>query len=86
MMVDGIRMDHIARCICGRRPVVMTCYKGGTPGEGPFIIRCHCGHSEDDIDPRNKLPRLRFCRSWYKTRAVQRWRGMNKRAREESLA
>jgi hypothetical protein len=75
--VDGVRLDYVRRCRCGRKPEIATCYRGDDPGEGPFIISCFCGRPEDVKDEHGLLPCPRFCRSWTKSRAVALWRGMN---------
>ncbi|EPX83873.1 hypothetical protein [Salipiger mucosus] len=78
-MVDGIRMDHVRRCICGRRPEIATCYHGMDPGDGPFIIKCYCGRDPDQEDEDGRSPLPTFVRSWSKTRAVRAWRSLQRR-------
>lgn len=80
MIVDGVRMDHVRRCSCGRKPEISTGYEGlgVEPGYGPFIIKCYHGREGEEGEHGPVLPR--FCRSWSKTRAVKLWRTMNRTA------
>jgi hypothetical protein len=74
MAVDGVRMDRARRCWCGRAPKVSTRYDGMEPGMGPFILKCDHGEAPVDTGYGVKMPpRLIFCRSWSKTRAVANW-------------
>jgi len=68
---DGVRMDHVRACSCGRRPRIVTTCAGQEPGFGPFIISCHC-----DKDPEGEDTIPHFVRSWSKTRAARLWNGM----------
>lgn len=78
MVVDGIRLDHVRRCgDCGRKPEVVTGYKG-LEGDGPFIISCDHGVPIKD-QPDGHL-RFAMSRSWSKTRAVANWRALWKRS------
>ena len=79
-MVDGVRLDYVRRCKCGRQPVILTTYEGLEPGWGPFIIKCYCDTPEDAVNEHGFRPHPRFCRSWSKTRAVRIWRDMNRLA------
>lgn len=80
--IGGVRMDHVRRCHCGRRPIVSTGYKQFELGFGPFVI--FCGHGQGSIMEqyeavqRGELDAERyvFCRSWSKTRVVANWRHM----------
>lgn len=82
MIVNGVRMDHVRSCHCGRRPEIMTGYKGFDDGTGPFVISCM--HGRGDImeqyekTRRGELDGERYVisRSWYKTRAVRNWRAL----------
>jgi hypothetical protein len=82
MVVDGVRMDYIRKCWCGRRPKVATAYEGFEPGMGPFIISCYCDTPKDAKDVWGFRPGLSFVRSWSKTRAVRNWNAM---VRDRSL-
>ena len=83
MMFDGVRMDHVRRCSCGRVPVVSTAYPGWEAGEGPFVIKCYCDRDPDEMEA-DGLPPLPvfFSRSWSKTRAVRNWSALHKRERD----
>ena len=76
---NGIRFDHIAKCKkCGRTPEIGTHYtnlKTSSPGDGPFLIKCMHGKSFDEAYDSGEL---RMARSWYKSRAVEVWRRINK--------
>lgn len=78
MIVDGVRMDHVRRCACGRKPEISTGYVGLgiEAGYGPFIIKCYCGREGEQGEHGDAVPR--FCRSWSKTRAVKLWSRMNR--------
>lgn len=76
---EGVRLDYVRRCKCGRRPEIGTCYKGSDPGDGPFIIDCFCGRDPKKPTPDDKygivLPSF-MSRSWSKTRVVKNWNAM----------
>ena len=75
-VIDGVRMDYVRKCWCGRRPEIATCYQGMKPGMGPFIISCYCDTPEDAKDEWGFRPGLSFARSWSKTRVVRNWNTM----------
>lgn len=82
MNVNGVRMDDVRHCHCGRRPGIMTGCKGFDHGTGPFVISCM--HWRGDIveqyekTRRGELNGERYVisRSSYETRAVRNWRAL----------
>jgi hypothetical protein len=77
--VDGIRMDWVRCCHCGRVPLISTCYKGMEPGMGPYAILCDHGNPPEErqkwLDGERPIP-FSFARSWSKTRVVANWNRM----------
>lgn len=78
--VNGVRLDYVRKCRCGRRPNIRTGYEGFDDGTGPFIITCECGQSKDPKDHPYGiiLPRV-MSRSWSKTRVVRNWNEIQRR-------
>jgi hypothetical protein len=78
--VGNVRMDHVRRCHCGRRPEISTGYQGFEDGFGPFVISCMHGLGSPveqyEKVRRGELDAERYVlsRSWSKTRAVANWR------------
>ncbi len=71
VMVNGVRMDHVRRCHCGRKPTIRTGYEGFDDGTGPFIILCD--HGIPLADQPTDCLHLTLSRSWTKTRATTNW-------------
>jgi hypothetical protein len=76
-LAEGIRLDYVRKCYCGRRPQISTCYEGFEPGMGPFLISCGHGSTLTHKIP----PGFIASRSWSKTRVVRNW---NQLIRDES--
>ena len=82
--VNGVRINWVRKCKCGRKPEIATGYIGYDDGSGPFFIKCH--HGIDDKEFKQKMdsyvntgkncPNYAFVRSWSKTRAVKIWNEM----------
>lgn len=79
-IIDGVRLDHVRRCNCGRKPEISTSYKGFEPGMGPFFIQCYCDTPEDAVNEHGFRPFPNFCRSWSKTRVVRNWNHLMRKA------
>ena len=71
---SGYRFDHVRRCSCGRKPTVITGYKGFDDGTGPFVVSCDHGVPLEE-QPEGRM-NFSMSRSWYKTRAAANWNRM----------
>lgn len=86
MIVDGVRMDWVRRCYCGRRPEISTSYEGFDPGFGPFLIKCSHGKSvpeENTWTEYSTVGLMALSRSWSKTRVVENWKELMRRCENE---
>lgn len=72
--LSGHRFDHVRKCTCGRKPKVITGYKGFDDGTGPFVVSCDHGVPLED-QPQDRL-HFSMSRSWYKSRAARNWNAM----------
>ena len=82
--VNGVRMNWVKKCKCGRKPEIATGYIEYDNGTGPFFIECRHGMDKKEFDRKmdsyvntgKGAPEYSFVRSWSKTRAVKIWNNM----------